>query len=109
MEYRLYHTLVSGFSTSAGDRRRGSEDNGSPIESMSLNFGGVEFVMYDNEGRPSEAAHYHLGTSTATLKKGKGLEVVEMKKKEKKVKKAKTEKNGADSEVKDGGDKENEK
>lgn len=105
MEYRLYKTLVSGFSTSASDGRREREN----MESISFNFGGIEFVMYNEEGKPSEVAHYHLDTYTATLKKGEALDVVEVRKKAKKIKKAKegedvTNKGG--EEVKEDGDKE---
>lgn len=84
--YHLFKTLISGFSVSSGSWPAGKHGE-FPEENMSLNFGGFEYVTYDAEGRPLRAVHHHLGTGTTTLKTGPQLEIVEVKKKQKKVKK----------------------
>jgi hypothetical protein len=80
----LNKVYISGFSTSWGERRGGSGKD-RPTESISLNYGGIEFGCFD-EGIPLAATHYHLGASVATLKVGPELKEVDKYKKEKKKK-----------------------
>lgn len=57
-EFKLYNTLVSGYSMSTGGDR--------PVESVSLNFTKIEFkhITYDEKGKGTpSSAHYDLATT----------------------------------------------
>ncbi|KAL0476574.1 ZMYM6, partial [Acrasis kona] len=68
--YVLRKVYISGYSTSWG--RKDTLD-----ESISLNFGSLEYVSFDDSGAHFSSVLYHLDDGSTTLKKGVDLEQVE--------------------------------